>query len=227
MNTVRSHMRKYRKGFTLAELLVTMLLFTMFSTTLLGVLTLSLRYLARADRLISAQKSASMTMDFISNELKNAVINPTSTGYLSISPIPATATAVLVPTPTTSTASEIRFTTVNPDSRNPAMSTYRATCDPSSTSYSTTDRANYQTVRYYIAVNGREVHRELKKYDANGLLTRTTDDVVAQVDEGLITMSFTISQSDLVTITITCRAGTGQDSETFSSTSKIFISAIL
>ncbi|MDQ7824673.1 MAG: prepilin-type N-terminal cleavage/methylation domain-containing protein [Candidatus Eremiobacteraeota bacterium] len=196
--------RRHSSGFTLSEIMVAVVLFALFATTLLAILTMALRSMTRSDRLVNAQRNVMAINEVISTELRTAVVNESSTGYRSLSPVPPS-TAVLAPSSVGGTSAQLTFNVPR-----------RGVYDPCAASFNPADPANYQVVRYYVSVSGREMHREVKLYTTSGALISTVDATVAETEDGLFTFSATLTGSDLVTLTLTCTEGTGPGSEVFS-----------
>ncbi|MFH0803457.1 MAG: hypothetical protein V2A78_13875 [bacterium] len=183
-------MNKTRTGFTISEVMVAAVVFLLFSTSVISVLTLGMNYLQVGQVKILAQGNARAAADCITSELKQAILNPNSvTGYPGISPaiLPS---AVLCPNSNTRTAGSITFTEPNP-----------ANYTPYTTGWNYENAANYQTVRYYVS--NRTVYREMKRFDADGNQISITNDPIAQTPGGTITLSFTYVSSQLFTVTVT------------------------
>ena len=202
-----------RKGFTLAELIVTIMIFSLCVTTLTTILSMALRQISRTDRNTNAQRIASASLECISNELRTAVINGSSTGYKSLSPQP-NPTAVLAPGTVGGTGTEITFSTVN-----------NYAYFPTSITFNEMDSAIYQKTRYYISTNGKELHREVKQYDSTGTVTSTDDMIVSEVENGSIAMTVTVLSSSSVQIQLTCTVGTQGTTSVYTLKNRIFIPA--
>lgn len=183
-------MQRKRSGFTLSEVMVVAVVFLLFSTSLISVLTLGMDYLQVGQVKILAQGNTRAVADCITSELKQAILNPNSvTGYPSISPaiLPS---AVLYPNSNTRTANSITFTEPNP-----------ANYAPYTTGWDYENAVNYQTVRYYVS--NRTVYREMKRFDADGNQTSITNDPIAQTSGGTITLSIAYASSQMFTVTVT------------------------
>lgn len=202
-----------RKGFSLAELIVTIMIFSLCVTTLVTILSMALRQISRTDRNVNAQRIASASLECISNELRTAVINDSSTGYKSISSDLA-ATAIMTPSAVGSSSDELSFNTVN-----------NYAYFPTSITFNESDPAIYQKTRYYVSTNGKELHREVKQYNSSGTVTSTDDMIVTEVEDGTITMSVTLLSPSSVQIQFTCTVGTEDTTSVFSLKNRIFIPA--
>ncbi|MHC9541594.1 MAG: type II secretion system protein J [Vulcanimicrobiota bacterium] len=208
---MRMHFR--RKGFSLAELIVTIMIFSLCVTTLVTILSMALRQISRTDRNANAQRIASASLECISNELRTAVINDSSTGYKSISSDLA-ATAIMTPSAVGSSSTELSFSTVN-----------NYAYFPTSITFNEMDSAIYQKIRYYVSTNGKELHREVKQYNSTGAVTSTDDMIVTEVEDGSITMNVTLISTSSVNIQITSTVGTQGTTSVYSLTNRIFIPA--
>ena len=202
-----------RNGFSLAELIVTVMIFSLCVTTLVTILSMALRQISRTDRNVNAQRIASASLECISNELRTAVINDSSAGYKSISPLPLP-TAVMTPNAVGGSSSELSFSTVN-----------NYAYFPTSITFNEMDSAIYQKIRYYVSTNGKELHREVKQYNSTGTVTSTDDMIVTEVEEGSITMNVTLLSSSSVQIQLTCTVGSQGTTSVYSLTNRIFIPA--
>ncbi|GEM_PF-2436588 len=202
-----------QNGFTLAELIITLLIFSLCATTLLTILSMALRQITRTDKVVNAQRIASASMECISNELRTAVINDSSTGYKSLSPLPPP-TAVMTPGAVGGSSSELSFSTVN-----------NYAYFPTSITFNEMDAAIYQKTRYYVSANGKELHREVKQYDSTGTVTSTDDMIITEVENGSISMSVTLLTSSTVQISLTCTMGNQGATSVFSLKSRLFIPA--
>lgn len=195
-----------KKGFTLSELMVTIVLFGIFSTTLLTMLTLSLRYMTKANTSINSQKTVATISDCMTNEIKTALINGTSNGYKYVTPTPPPAPTAFLDPPTNITtdnrnkSNQVKFSAIN--AKNFDITTY----DPSSTSATmldTTNSNNFQTVRYYVSGDQKSIHREVTRYDPTLGNTVTVDTTIGESEIGTFTLSSELISSDLIKITIT------------------------
>lgn len=206
-----------QSGFTLAEVLITAVVFLLFSTVLFGLLINGLNYFKAADADFSAQTTCRNIMEIIVSELRQAVPNPdpglanSPTGYLSIAPN-AAPTAILYPNYLNKTGNYLIFTEPN-----------HSNFDPSESSFSDMDPSNYQRIRYYVQ-NGNTLMREITKYDSNGSVASTESDQVAEVPNGEIVMEIEFVSTKKVELTVTVTEAKGQSHErTYTGNNRVFI----
>jgi len=202
----------WRNGFTLSEVMITVVIFLLFMMSLLGMLIMGLRYLNKANSEIIAQQNCRNILETITTELRQAMPNPAPgiTGYLSISP-PVEPTAVLYPNNNVKTANYIKFT-------EPNFSYY----DPSSLTFNAADPQNYQQVKYYI--NNNVLYREVKTIDSAGTLSEPTSFALAETPGGSLSMTAKYLTSNKFEISVTVTENKGHDTEaTYTGTEKVFI----
>jgi prepilin-type N-terminal cleavage/methylation domain-containing protein len=179
-----------RSGMTLPEVMVAAVIFLLFSTSLISVLSLGMDYLQIGQQKILAQGNARMVADCIISELKQAIPNPNATtGYPGITPaiVPS---AVLYPNSNNRSADYIIFTEPNPLNYAPYTS-----------GWSYENASNYQTVRYYVSSG--TVYREMKRFDSAGNQVSVASDPVARTSEGTISLSFSYLSGRLFSVSVT------------------------
>lgn len=196
-------MRRRPRGFTLAELTVMCMVFTIFAMTAVAVMTLAMQYWTQSNQRVLAEQNARVAISTISSELRQGIPDPDpgsgnpATGYLSITPT-VSPTAVLVPNANSTTGTSLEFTETNPTNY-----------DPSSGTFSSTNPANYQRVRYYVS--GTDLHRELKLFDATGTVTSTSDDVIVSASStGTLILSTQYLNTNEFKLTVTAAEGISQ-----------------
>jgi type II secretory pathway component PulJ len=169
-------MRRARKGFTLAEVIVMSLIFSIFSATAVAGLTLALRYWSQTNERMLAEQNARVAMATITAEARQAIVasDPYS-GYKTINPA-VSATGFLTPNANSTTGDSLVFSEPS--------STY----NPLSDTFSDTDATNYQRVSYYVTNNS--LHRQVITYNSGGGISGTDDAVlVAASSNGSLILS--------------------------------------
>lgn len=196
-------MSRRRRGMTLVELMVMAVIFSLFATTVLSVLTIALRYWTQSNQRVLAEQNLRVAMQAITSELRQGVpdadvagANP-ATGYLSLSPaVPPT--AVLTPNANTVGANYLAFTEPNPTNY-----------DPSQTTFSAADPSNFQRVRYYVS--GGSLRRERVQWSSAGAVTSTVDDaLVSASSSGIIALTVQYLSATTFTVAVTTREGNSQ-----------------
>lgn len=180
------------RAFTLSEICVVVVLFALFSTTALASLNLSLAQWGYVARRINATSSARFAMSTMVNELRQALPNPTSLGYRSLTPA-VSPTGVLKPNANARTSTELVFTEVDPDAYNPAAS-----------GFDSGNPALYRRVRYYVQ-GGTTLRREMTTYTSGGSVASTRDDLVARAQA--LSLSVTWQAADLFDLAVSVTEG--------------------
>ncbi len=167
-----------KRGFSLAEFLMALLLFSILSTSLMGTLVIGLRYYRRSSEGVEAQKKVKNTIEFIEGELRQAVIDPVPgvngnppTGYLGVDP-PIGPTGILKPNIHQKESNELVF-------NEPDYDYY----DPANPSWFPLDPRNYKKVRYYVK-DKNTIMREEIKYSQEGAPISSRVDPVLSFPQG-------------------------------------------
>ncbi len=200
MTCRRPAKRERGRGFTLAELTVLLLIFSLFATTVLATLTLALRFWTHFNQELSAEQTARTAMDVITDELRQALPDTdpggtnSATGYRSISPaVPPT--GILQPNANATSSTQLIFTEPN-----------TANFDPSSSGWVASAPSNFQRVRYYVLNNA--VRREQIQYDSSGNVIADTDDMVVTASStGSVSLSFGYLSADTLNVTVSANEG--------------------
>jgi type II secretory pathway component PulJ len=194
-------MRRQRRGFTLAETVVMLVIFSLFSTTALATLTLALRYWSQSNQRTLAEQNVRVSLQTITSELRQAIIDPDpgatnqATGYLSISPA-VQATAYLMPNPNVTSSSET-LTFNEPNEGN---------FDPSQSGFDSTNPSNYLKVTYTIQNNA--LHRQQISYTTTGTVAAITDDIVASASaSGALTFTARYASASSLSLTLSAQEG--------------------
>jgi len=187
-----------RRGFTLAEVVITVAVFSIFAVSAAGSMTAALRNWTRCNTRMQAEQNARTALSTIVADLRQALPDPdpgTSappTGYLSLSPS-VSATGTLAPNANIPNSTTLTFTEPNVANYNPGGS-----------GWSPLSPANYQKVTYYV-LNG-SLRRKQIQYTASGAISATTDDAVATPVQGTpvaLTCAYLSPTSVQITVTAT------------------------
>lgn len=188
---------KRQRGFSLIELTVWLVLFSLLATTTLATLILTVRaWCASTDR-VHVQQDARVTLQGIIAEFRQGIADGSdqpATGFRSISPAVGS-TPLLLPNANAMTASTLTFTLPSPDHY-----------DPSLTGWSATDSSNYRRIRYYT--QGADLHREQVSWASGGIVADLVDDVViAPSSHGSVQFSAQYLSPTSVSIRLVVREG--------------------
>ena len=205
-----------RKGFTLPEIMVTTVVFILFSMSLLGILIMGMRYFNQAEADILAQQNCREVLEIITQELRqgNPCADPgqganPSRGYLGVTP-PLESTAVLYPNknPDNNPGNYIEFTVPNYQTYDPADSSF--------------DRFNpyyYKRVKYFTTQDGKTVRREVTTYTKGGDVDNNKTDDVAITETGQITLDFNMVSETTYKVSVTAVEG----KSTYTGASTVYI----
>lgn len=176
-------MKTTRRGFTLAEVIVMSLIFSIFSMTAVAGLTLALRYWNQANQRMLAEQNVRVAMQTMTAELRQAIVDPdpgashAATGYLSITPtVPAT--GIMTPNTNARSATSLVFTEPS------------ASYDVNSSTFSDTNPQYYQKVSYFIQNNS--LKRQIFTFDSTGTVTTGTPaTIVSASSSGTLLLTVT------------------------------------
>jgi len=206
---------KSSSGMVLSELMVALVIFLLFSGSLLAIVTLGMRYWGKANANVLAQQNARLAAEAIVSEMKQAIPNPdpggvgrTPTGYLAITPA-LEPTGVLYPNYNQPSLDYVEFTEPNP-----------VNYDRASSGFVPEDPSNYQRIRYYVS--GKKLYRDITRYDSNGIsLGTSTSPLAAASGEGTLSMEVDCLAARLFRITIRAT----EKGKSFQYSSQIFIAS--
>lgn len=199
-----------RRAFTLTEMMVTVALFSLFSTAVVATLSATLNFWRGSNNRITAEQNVRLAMQYMSLELRQAVVNPNiTTGWQSISSssspsssVPLSVpTGILLPNEGNTSSSQLIFQEAN-------TSFY----DPTSSTFNADDPRNYQRVRYYCTdgTTKNEFHREVITYTSTGAVSTTTDLVVVTASpppKGMLSLSCQRIGDNYIRLTVSTMEG--------------------
>jgi prepilin-type N-terminal cleavage/methylation domain-containing protein len=184
------------RGFTLMEILVSVLVFSVISLVLASTLSIGIRCFRKVDAHISVQQLCKTSLDYIVNELRQGVVNHDtgtenkSTGYLGISP-PVEPTAVLFPNRNIKTGDHLVFTQPDFERFNPA-----------SVNFNRTNPENYQIVKYYTD-QGKSLYREVQSINSDGSLLSGAPVLLSDVQNGSMDLKVDYITRNKFSVTLT------------------------
>lgn len=187
-----------RRAFTLTEMIITVFLFSLFSTTIVATLSATLHFWTESNSRILAEQNVRLSIQCLTQEVRQALVDADGvTGYNSsnynlsypcaiINPnrtntsTTATTTAATISVPfTLSATAPIAFTEANQSNYTPATS-----------GWSPLVSSDFQLVCYYVSTynwtsqgTAQTLHRSVTTYTNAGTGT-TTDLVVASASSG-------------------------------------------
>ncbi len=175
------------KGFTLAEMIILIFTFSFLLLSMISTLFMGTKYMRLDESNLATHQANRLIMETITNELRQAMINPdpgyynSPTGYYYIDP-PVEATAVLYPNENTvgdadGYVSFIVFNGANP-----------ASFDPSSETFDWYDPQYYTQVKYYVLDNN--VIRQVTTYDQQGNSASQAETPIAGLENGSVELKF-------------------------------------
>jgi type II secretory pathway pseudopilin PulG len=205
--------KNYKKnGVTLPEALVAILTFGLLTSLLIASMSLTIRWLGKADAEIVAHQTCSNALEIIVSEMRQAVPNPDpetgplGTGYLSIDPTTAKPkrTAVLMPNylPGNKESNYILFTSPNFENFDPAEETFDIE-DPSC----------YKHVRFYVTGDGKKLIREVKLIDQMRNFYDRQEDVIGETVDGRIELTARHEDEKLFAIELSVTEASGKSSQ--------------
>lgn len=172
-----------QKGFSLSEFMIALFLFSILSSSLAGTIIIGMRYYQKSNLGTEAQMFTRNAIEFISNEIRQAVPNPdpglngnTPTGYKAVSPS-IDPTGVLYPNVNEISTDYVVFTI-------PDYDYY----DPSDEDWFSQDPRNYKKVKYAV-YNQNELIRETTTYNSDGSINTRTQLSILTFSEGVIELS--------------------------------------
>ena len=174
------------RGFTLTELAVTMVIFSLFSTSLVATLTLSMSYYRQTKEFVLAEQNARIGMAAIVTEFRQSLCPNTSTS------------AIITPAAINATANQFVFTEANTVNFNPLASDFNFNSP-----------ANFLEVNYFVQNNSgvTALEREVQSFNANGTIASDVTQVVAQSNTGSIALSVTELNANSVSVQIISSEG--------------------
>lgn len=197
--------RRRPRGFTLAEMIITLALFSLFSTTVVATLSATLNFWNQQNARILAQQNVRICMQLIVTEMRQSVRDGDPiTGYASLGL--TTPTTVLSPNVnqqsvsctsstlggTATSTSPLVFTEAN-----------QTNYQPTSASFNASSSNNFQQVLFYVN-NSTAMHRVVTTYTSTGAVATTTDMIVATASApGLLALSAQYYNANAVTVTVT------------------------
>jgi type II secretory pathway pseudopilin PulG len=177
-------------GATIPEVLVAVATFAVLAGMLASSLTLTVKWLHKADAEILSHHVCVNAMDIIVNELRQAVPNPdprtgtSSTGYLRLteSGMEPVRTSVLMPNyrDGQKESTYILFTAPN-------FSKFDNIYD---SSFNIEEPSNYKHVRFYVNEAKTQLIREVRFIDSAGSLGTPIPTTIAEVQDGEININF-------------------------------------
>lgn len=196
---------------TLSELLVTSVIFLIFTASLMALISMGTGYWKGVDKVINAQEVVYSSLGVIASEMRQGVPDPdpgtghSPTGYMSISPYVGP-TAILYPNSNNRSGNYVEFT-------EPNNSVYNL----SSTSFSANDPSNYQRVKYYVS--GSILYRDVTTYDSSGNPTGPVTTPIVDAGSGSVSMTAAYISTNSYSVTVT----SVQDTKSYNLTYKVYI----
>ncbi|MCL5774555.1 MAG: type II secretion system GspH family protein [Firmicutes bacterium] len=200
-----------KKGITLSELLVTSVIFLIFTASLMALISMGTGYWKGVDKAINAQEVVYSSIGIIASEMRQGLPDPdpgtghSPTGYFSIAP-PVSPTAILYPNANSQSGNYVEFTEPN-----------NAVYNLSSISFNANDPSNYQRVKYYV--NGSVLYRDATTYDSGGNPTGPVTTPIVDAGNGSISVAASYISTNIYSITVT----SVQDTKSYNLTYKVFI----
>ncbi|MHC9544000.1 MAG: type II secretion system protein [Vulcanimicrobiota bacterium] len=181
-------------GYTLPEILVSIVVFMLLTTSLVSTVTLGLRFWLGTVARNNVRQNTITACSVIGSELRQAIINSDSTtGYSSITPA-IKPSGVLYPNQNNTTLSYIYFTEPN-----------YANFDPSDSIWDQLDAKNYSLIKFYVENN--TLYREQITYNTGGSISSTAKNPVVQSTEGTLTLTATYSSPISFRISVYSKEG--------------------
>jgi prepilin-type N-terminal cleavage/methylation domain-containing protein len=208
MENLKKNLSGQRKGFSMAEVLVSLVVFSLFSLGLVYSLTYGIRCFRKAEAAHNAHNTCISALEVILNDLNQAIPNPdpgrinTPTGYLSISPA-VELTAFLIPNNNSKTSNKIKFnmpnfTNMDIAGANPPVDKLRPDL--------------YRQVEYYTSNNA--LYRKITNIDAAGILSAETPLLIAEAgSKGSITLHAEFKSPKVIKVTLKVREDIGTPTE--------------
>jgi len=202
------------RGFTLSEVMVSIATFLVLSTTILGMVITSLRYLRSMEANINAQNYATQALDYMSAELRQGIPNFSSRGFSSITPS-VQSTSILMPNQNTKTSTTLEFNIPNFDGDGSGSQ-----WDPTLGDTILTNPAYFKKIKYYVQ-NNKTLRRQVITYDSSGTASTLSDDDLINISnsDGSISITCTWESADLVDLQVSVSEGY----RTFTAQSRVYI----
>ena len=197
----RAHCPCSRRGMTLAEITVMLVIFSIFSTAAVTTLSLCLRYWNNTQQRLLAEQNVRVALQTMVADLRQGCPCAVPTvGYLTIGST-VSPTAVLAPNEDSTTDTALTFTEPNTANYDPQVSGFL------------TNASFYQRVRYYVASN--VLHREKITYTTTGSSLSTSDIVVVSASStGTLSLSTQYLSSNRFKVIVFAREGTVSSTQT-------------
>lgn len=187
------------KAFTLVELMVSLVVFMILTTSLVCSVAIGLRHWLNIIDRVNVGQNIATAINAISCEMKQSIINPdpggtgrSATGYVSVSPaiLPS---GVIYPNSNQTTQSYVDFSEPS------------ATYDPTASGFADTNPANYRRVKFYVDNN--ILYREQKTYTSAGVVESTVTTPVVKSVGGVMTLSVVYSSTTTYNLSIYNKEG--------------------
>jgi prepilin-type N-terminal cleavage/methylation domain-containing protein len=194
------------QGFTLPEVLVSMLVFGLLFLALSTSLTLGIRYFRKAEAANSAFNTCAAAFELIHSDTNQGVPNedPGGSGYIGIIPAVDT-TAFLMPNKNVKTSDQLIFNIANH-----TLLDVLAAAPP-------VDRRRpdiYRQVRYYTDSSNKILYRVMSNITATGSLVDETPMIIAEAgSSGAIILKAEYVSSRSIKVTLTVKEDVGMVSE--------------
>lgn len=217
MNIMMKMRSKIKSGFSLAEFIAALGLFSILMTSLGGVIVVGIRYYKDSDKGIKIQNSVRRGIEGMTSEIRTAVpdddpglFGNTPTGYKAISPS-IDPNGVLYPNVNLTQTDYLIFN--KPDY------TYYA---PGNSGWTSLDPRNYKKIRYYVR-DTNVLTREETLFNADGSVLNTSEAPLAEVTNGSLELICTVQQTSGSMPYYRIRLTATRDKKQFSLTSNCMI----